>query len=143
MTLTKAAAGSFSQLLVLSLLVERIVQVVRILASARPTAWEDPQDPETSVPANTPTESVHPLHAVVPATWATGSSDGLRELQQCAGHIPEAPFSIDPTRLKLRLHGVYARLAMISSVGHQRPCIDYSSCPAARNELQPSKRESS
>jgi hypothetical protein len=46
MTSTEAAAGSFTQLLVLSLLVERVVQVVRILASARPTAWDDPQDPE-------------------------------------------------------------------------------------------------
>lgn len=67
---------------------------------------------EKVLPANTPTESVHALHVIVPATWATGSSDGLRELQQWAGAIPEPEFSIDPTRLKLRLHDVYARVLL-------------------------------
>lgn len=64
------------------------------------------------LPANTPTESVHALHVIVPATWATGGSDGMRELQQWAGAIPEAEFSIDPSRLKLRLHDVYARAVL-------------------------------
>lgn len=64
------------------------------------------------LPNNTATESVHALEVIIPATWASGTEDGLRELQQWASAIPEPSFSVDPSRLKLRLHDVYARVLL-------------------------------
>ncbi len=114
----------------MALLVDRVANVCRIrfvavvvlaftgtAASAQQSldqkAWNAVWDRLAQVlPQNTPTESVHALRVIIPATWATGSEDGLKELQQWASAIPEEQFTIDPTRLKLRLHDVYARAVL-------------------------------
>jgi hypothetical protein len=64
------------------------------------------------LPANTPTESVHALRVIVPATWAIRDEEGLRELQNVASAIPEAQFSIDPSRLRLQLHKIYGNFVL-------------------------------
>ncbi len=64
------------------------------------------------LPANTSTESIHALRVIVPASWATRDEEGLRELQNVASAIPEAQFSIDPSRLRLQLHKIYSNFVL-------------------------------
>lgn len=66
----------------------------------------------TVLPKGTPTESVHALQVIVPATWAKRDRPGLKELQTYAGALPEEQFSIDPSRLKLSLHQAYSRFVL-------------------------------
>ena len=60
------------------------------------------------LPANTPSEQVHALTVIVPATWAKQDEESLIELQNIAGAIPPETFSIDPGRMKRRLHKIYS-----------------------------------
>ena len=76
-------------------------------------AWNAVWDRLTMIlPANTPSESVHALRVIVPATWANRDEEGLRELQNIASAIPEAEFSIDPSRLRLQLHKIYSNFVL-------------------------------
>jgi hypothetical protein len=56
-----------------------------------------------------PTERIHILNVMVPATWAADDdNDANWELQTLAGAIPPDEFSLDPSRMKLRLDQVYS-----------------------------------
>jgi len=63
---------------------------------------------EKVLPANTSFEQVHALKVIVPATWANQDEESLIELQNMAGAIPDEVFSIDPGRMKRRLHKIYS-----------------------------------
>lgn len=76
-------------------------------------AWNAVWDRLTMIlPANTPSESVHALRVIVPATWAGHDGEGLRELQNIASAIPDAEFSTDPSRLRLQLHQIYSNFVL-------------------------------
>jgi hypothetical protein len=53
-------------------------------------------------------EEVHVLQYVTPATWGSGTEEGLRELQRIAGAIPSNNFKIDPSVRTRLLHEIYA-----------------------------------
>lgn len=77
------------------------------------SAWNAVWDKLSAVlPANTPAESVHALRVIVPATWANHNGEGLIELQNIASAIPEAEFSIDPSRLRRSLHKIYSDIVL-------------------------------
>src|SRR5262245_12756776 len=86
-------------------------------------AWSAVWDRLTKniLPQDTPTESVHALTVIVPATWAKRDRAGLRELQTYAGALPDTKFSIDPSRLKLSLHQAYARFVLDADLPLQTP----------------------
>lgn len=63
---------------------------------------------ESVLPANTPSERVHALTVIVPATWAKQDEESLIELQNIASSVPDETFSIDPGRMKRRLHKIYS-----------------------------------
>lgn len=102
-----------TSILLLSVVIHCFSTQVVMSESLDEKAWNTVWDKLKKVlPANTPTESVHALSVIVPATWIKGNRAGLRELQAYAGAIPEENFSIDPSRLKLKLHDAYSRFVL-------------------------------
>ncbi len=111
-------------------------------------AWNKVWDRFISrLPAGNSFENVHALSVFVPATWVNRDTESLQQLQNYAGAIPEAQFSIDPSRMRLQLHEQYARFVLdaelepTSDANKQRLREAEARYEAAFKEFRDTRRE--